>query len=254
MLTVALFAVACGEEATTTSTTGSTASADPTATITDVGPVDTASVIDAGMLTPEDIPEGGQFGPTEQVEVDSNDLPVCEDLSVAVEGVAAGLDDGAVSPQFRTETEGTAVSITAFVRDSVLVYGSEPEAADAFSSTDEEAFRKCAVESVNAYWEQGGPEEDEGEIPSPDEIHISEGPDFDAGDESAAFELQMDSSVYGDQDNEERATLVPVRVGPAVAVFTFLYSGQYFEDFETQTDAEQQVVQRVVERVDAALA
>jgi len=42
-------------------------------------------------------------------------------------------------------------------------------------------------------------------------------------------------------------------VGPALVVFTFLYSGQYFEYFDA-TDAERQVVQQVVERVDQALA
>lgn len=207
------------------------------------------------MLTADDLSTGGQSGAWEQVEVESDDLAECEDLSAVVDGVAAGLDDSAVSPQFRGETEGTTVSITMYARDSVLVYTSDTDATEAFSGLDEQAFRDCALDSVAAYWEQGGSgEEDDGDgAVTVDAIDVSGGPDLDAGDESASFELQMDSSVYGDQDNEERATFVAVRVGPAIVVFTFLYSGQYFEDFDTQTDAERQVVQQVVERVDAAL-
>lgn len=203
--------------------------------------IDGDAAADAGVLTIDDLTTGGVVEPWAEAEEaeDATDLTSCHDLTTVEGGPsAAGLvEERSVS--FASESVGTPTSLSALARNQVLVYPSEGAATDAFSGIDEELFAACIAPSVTPG--------------AADEIEVDDGPEYDSGDESASFSVDLDDFVFFEgNDNSHMSDLIVVRVDNVVLVFQFIYGGQFFEGFDTE-DLQSQTVEGVTAAVENAI-
>lgn len=205
-----------------------------------VPPKSPAEIRDAGVMTAEDLGtddafDGWSAGSDDLVD---EDLPACSDLTDVDGGPSAEVLARGASEQLRAASSGTATTIHALARNTVLVYASDAAAETAMESIDSDLYVSCISPSVTPS--------------AASEIEVQDS-DQSFGDDSAAYHVEMDDYTFFEgTDNTHVAHLIAVRVENVVLVFEFIYSGQYFEDVDP-AGLQSETIERVTADVEAAL-